>query len=1118
MFKIKYFVLFLCFCFMLSAGMFIASKADALTPIGGSCVGHSLCESGLCDFDIYECIENPNQEPGPEPELDECPGNNPPCQTQTRDPITLKCNNPQIHANDPCTTSEDEPGTCKLSSDGSVACVAIPPTVCSSTLCRKGGYSDTGYTACGDETRTCGSAGFKAGTVPADNCDVGESCVCCVNHPEDPEAAPRCGDGEINQEHEQCDDGNVTSGDGCSSACEIEECGDDIKNIGEECDDGNTISGDGCSDVCARELMGQCSDCGVGVLNLCDPEECSGLGTCVSRRSRGLWYCEEGTVVNIIVKDALRNEPQANVRVSMGGGGCTTNENGTCTTILPPGVHNAFIYDERFMLTWVSPKISVFRKNFINIPQEGPVDVEINPYLASCDDSDPTDDYYVRGEIWAFKETKTDYCRNNLLYQYQCLTELDGYECMAGCAEGVCIKPTDENAKAKVTFNLENEKGQAAVGVNVAVSSGVARCLTGYNGSCTVELYNPGNYTASVRHTFYSCLGELGCPKSFTALAGDNKISLTLRDIPLKMETCSDTDRGLDYYSKGAARDNKSGGAGRIVLDRCTGREYSLEQRKFIYTTVIEAFCMENDFAWDQKYTCPNECVDGVCISEEPESIACTDTDSNSLYSDGINFGYKGTATDATGDYTDYCQNDYIEEYYCEDDEQVGRTAKKCLDGCYDGVCLDDDDSDAKPDDPATEPPAPIEDSALCTDCHNDCADDYDDEKDDCKKVEDRCQDDCRDDYEDGYDRCKSSDAINVCMNPVTQEFNDCNQDCGDDYDDCKDPLRDKKNDCKQDCDLGICSTDPEGSDTPPTDEDTPSEDDTSQGDGGTGVTYCEDCGGSLTDLNVCDYNECMRLGDCTYDAGRVLNKCNERRNDQVTPKGGGTYQKTPSGTPNRVTIYVPSGAIPSKYSFGEISIRAYHIEDGDAPRWVSTLPAGTEVISGYVYSFEILSNNDEEIRNFNEPVTVSIRYNPSALEGRDQENLFFHLYSTSANRWETFPIILDGSTISFQTDHFSEGYLSGSIATIIVTPPAGSLISGGLKGLVARLLGWIFFVVVVLAPLMIIIGAYMYITSRGRVERTQQAKRLILWAVLGLVVAASGKIIISVINDILGI
>jgi len=35
-----------------------------------------------------------------------------------------------------------------------------------------------------------------------------------------------CGNGNPNDAGEQCDDGNVVSGDGCSSTCQLEYCGD----------------------------------------------------------------------------------------------------------------------------------------------------------------------------------------------------------------------------------------------------------------------------------------------------------------------------------------------------------------------------------------------------------------------------------------------------------------------------------------------------------------------------------------------------------------------------------------------------------------------------------------------------------------------------------------------------------------------------------------------------------------------------------------------------------------------------------------------------------------------------------------------------------------------------
>ncbi|MCG5052040.1 MAG: DUF4215 domain-containing protein [Myxococcales bacterium] len=112
--------------------------------------------------------------------------------------------------------------------------------------------------------------------------------------------APICGDGLVALP-ETCDDGNLVAGDGCSSLCQVETCGNGIVdpsescdppaagvcsatcgllNVtcgngtldpGEECDDANTASGDGCR-ACRKE-------CGDGLLDATAGEECEpGLG------------------------------------------------------------------------------------------------------------------------------------------------------------------------------------------------------------------------------------------------------------------------------------------------------------------------------------------------------------------------------------------------------------------------------------------------------------------------------------------------------------------------------------------------------------------------------------------------------------------------------------------------------------------------------------------------------------------------------------------------------------------------------------------------------------------------------------------------------------------------
>ena len=75
-----------------------------------------------------------------------------------------------------------------------------------------------------------------------------------------------CGD-SIVEDLEECDLGDITNGDGCSSSCQMENgwycfldplicrthCGDEIVAGGEQCDDGNTLSGDGCNSQCGIE-------------------------------------------------------------------------------------------------------------------------------------------------------------------------------------------------------------------------------------------------------------------------------------------------------------------------------------------------------------------------------------------------------------------------------------------------------------------------------------------------------------------------------------------------------------------------------------------------------------------------------------------------------------------------------------------------------------------------------------------------------------------------------------------------------------------------------------------------------------------------------------------------
>lgn len=140
-----------------------------------------------------------------------------------------------------------------------------------------------------------------------------------------------CGDGIRHiVAGEECDDGNVIDGDGCTSDCRIESgyecptigwpqvlltpchpiCGDGLRLGAEECDDNNTVSGDGCGPDCKVELGWFCkraADGGEVCLNTClngiiDPgEECDDANTfhndgCANCIVELGWKCE--TILN----------------------------------------------------------------------------------------------------------------------------------------------------------------------------------------------------------------------------------------------------------------------------------------------------------------------------------------------------------------------------------------------------------------------------------------------------------------------------------------------------------------------------------------------------------------------------------------------------------------------------------------------------------------------------------------------------------------------------------------------------------------------------------------------------------------------------------------------------
>ncbi len=155
-----------------------------------------------------------------------------------------------------------------------------------------------------NNTGLCGN-----GTVdPGEQCDDGntsehDGCtsICTIE--------AFCGNGTI-EPGEECDDGNFEDEDGCASDCSLETgCGNGRLEVGEQCDDDNLASGDGCTGDCRIEAAAPV--CGNGIFeytegcddgNTTDGDGCSAScereDGCGNGEMTGTEQCDDGNNIS----------------------------------------------------------------------------------------------------------------------------------------------------------------------------------------------------------------------------------------------------------------------------------------------------------------------------------------------------------------------------------------------------------------------------------------------------------------------------------------------------------------------------------------------------------------------------------------------------------------------------------------------------------------------------------------------------------------------------------------------------------------------------------------------------------------------------------------------------
>ena len=72
------------------------------------------------------------------------------------------------------------------------------------------------------------------------------------------------------------------------------------------------------------------------------------------------------------------------------------------------------------------------------------------------------------------------------------------------------------------------------------------------------------------------------------------------------------------------------------------------------------------------------------------------------------------------------------------------------------------------------------------------------------------------------------------------------------------------------------------------------------------------------------------------------------------------------------------------------------------------------------------------------------------------------------------------------------------------------------IPALVDRITNWVFYIGIILAPLMILWGAFTFMTAAGQPNKIETGKKIIFWTIAGLVVILLSRMIIGIVTGIL--
>jgi hypothetical protein len=90
-----------------------------------------------------------------------------------------------------------------------------------------------------------------------------------------------------------------------------------------------------------------------------------------------------------------------------------------------------------------------------------------------------------------------------------------------------------------------------------------------------------------------------------------------------------------------------------------------------------------------------------------------------------------------------------------------------------------------------------------------------------------------------------------------------------------------------------------------------------------------------------------------------------------------------------------------------------------------------------------------------------------------------------------------------------------GTTEVITITNP---LRYQTIQDLIEAIVNFLFYLSLVLGPMVIVIAGYFFVTSMGDPKKVALARRLVLYAAVGLIIIMSAKGIINVIKEVIGV